>query len=166
MIPKQLQVGLSPDTTLKLFLVVTKGLHITKFCWIKPIHNLLVPYFAILYRVFKKVWFWVSLVAQWLGVRLPLQGTRVRALVREDPTCRGADGPVRRCCWACALEPASHSCWAREPQLLKPARLEPGSTTGEATAVRGPCTAMRSGPPLASTWESPRAAGRTQHSQK
>ena len=35
-----------------------------------------------------------SLVAQWLGVHLPMQGTRVRAPVREDPTCRRADGPV------------------------------------------------------------------------
>ena len=35
-----------------------------------------------------------SLVAQWLGVRLLMQGTRVRALVWEDPTCRGATGPV------------------------------------------------------------------------
>ena len=36
-----------------------------------------------------------SLVAQWLRIRLPMQGTRVRALVREDPTCRGATKPVR-----------------------------------------------------------------------
>ena len=35
-----------------------------------------------------------SLVAQWLIVCLPMQGTRVRALVWEDPTCRGAAGPV------------------------------------------------------------------------
>ena len=35
-----------------------------------------------------------SLVAQWLGVCLPMQGTRVRALVWEDPTCRGATRPV------------------------------------------------------------------------
>ena len=35
-----------------------------------------------------------SLVAQWLGVCLPRQGTRVRALVWEDPTCRGATRPV------------------------------------------------------------------------
>ena len=34
------------------------------------------------------------LVAQWLRIRLPMQGTRVRALVREDPTCRGAAKPV------------------------------------------------------------------------
>ena len=35
-----------------------------------------------------------SLVAQWLGVCLPVQGTRVRALVWEDPTCHGATKPV------------------------------------------------------------------------
>ena len=35
-----------------------------------------------------------SLVAQWLRIRLPMHGTRVRALVREAPTCRGATGPV------------------------------------------------------------------------
>ena len=37
---------------------------------------------------------WASLVAQWLRIRLPMQGTRVRALVWEDPTCRGATRPV------------------------------------------------------------------------
>ena len=36
-----------------------------------------------------------SLVAQWLRIYLPMQGTRVRSLVREDPTCRGATKPVR-----------------------------------------------------------------------
>ena len=35
-----------------------------------------------------------SLVAQWLRIRLPVQGTRVRALVREDPTCRRATKPM------------------------------------------------------------------------
>ena len=35
-----------------------------------------------------------SLVAQWLRIRLPMQGTRVRALVREDPTGHGAPKPV------------------------------------------------------------------------
>ena len=35
-----------------------------------------------------------SLVAQWLRIRLPMQGTRVRALVWEDPTCHGATRPV------------------------------------------------------------------------
>ena len=35
-----------------------------------------------------------SLVAQWLRICLPMQGTRVRALVWEDPTCHGATKPV------------------------------------------------------------------------
>ena len=36
-----------------------------------------------------------SLVAQWLRIRLPMQETRVRALVREDLTCHGTTKPVR-----------------------------------------------------------------------
>ena len=35
-----------------------------------------------------------SLVAQWLRICLPMQGTRVQALVWEDPTCSGATKPV------------------------------------------------------------------------
>ena len=35
-----------------------------------------------------------SLVAQWLRICLLMQETRVRALVWEDPTCRGATTPV------------------------------------------------------------------------
>ena len=45
-----------------------------------------------------------------------MQGTRVRDLVPEDPTCRGATKSLRRNYWACALEPASH--------VTEPARLE------------------------------------------
>ena len=41
-----------------------------------------------------------SLVVQWLRIRLPKQGTRVRALVQEDPTCRGATKPVHHNYWA------------------------------------------------------------------
>ena len=39
-----------------------------------------------------------SLVAQWLRICLPMQGTRVRALVWEDPTCCGATRPVSHNC--------------------------------------------------------------------
>ena len=39
-----------------------------------------------------------SLVAQWLRICLLMQGTRVQALVWEDPTCRGAAGPVSHNC--------------------------------------------------------------------
>ena len=56
---------------------------------------------------------WASLVAQWLRVCLPMQGTGVRALVWEDPTCRGATGPVSHNCWACASG-------ARAPQQERP----------------------------------------------
>ena len=66
-----------------------------------------------------------SLVAQWLRIHLPMQGTRVWALVREDPTCRRTTKPVRHNYWACGLEPASHNYWALVPQLLKPTGLEP-----------------------------------------
>ena len=69
--------------------------------------------------------FRTSLVVQWLRICLPMQGTRVRALVREDPTCHGATNPMHHNCWACALEPASYNYWAHVPQLLKPMRLEP-----------------------------------------
>ena len=36
-----------------------------------------------------------SLVAQSLGIRLSMQGTRVLSVVQEDPTCRRATKPVR-----------------------------------------------------------------------
>ena len=58
-----------------------------------------------------------SLVAQWLRICLPVQGTRVRALVWEDPTCRGATGPVSHNYWACA----SGAC---APQQEKPRQWE------------------------------------------
>ena len=66
-----------------------------------------------------------SLVAQWLRILLPMQGTQVWALVREDPTCHRATKPMSHNYWAWALEPVSHNYWARVPQLLKPTSLEP-----------------------------------------
>ena len=35
-----------------------------------------------------------SLVVQWLRISLPMQGTQVRALVQEDPTCCRAAKPM------------------------------------------------------------------------
>ena len=86
------------------------------------------PHQHLLLSVFLKVAIRASLVAQWLRICLPMQGTRVRALVWEDPTCRGANGPVSHTCWACA----SGAC---APQR-------------EAAIMRGPRTAMKSGPRL------------------
>ena len=91
----------------------------------------------------ESTWGGTSLVAQWLRIRLPMQGTRVRSLVREDPTCRGAAKPMCNNYWACALEPVSHNCWAHVPQLLKPARLEPMLHN-----KRSHCTATKSSPRL------------------
>ena len=47
-----------------------------------------------------------------------MQGTQVRALVREDPTCRGAT--KARVPQLLSLRSRAH-----KPQLLKPACLEP-----------------------------------------
>ena len=49
-------------------------------------------------QVGKRGFTWASLVAQWLRIRLPMQGTWVRALVREDPTCRRATKSVCHNC--------------------------------------------------------------------
>ena len=62
---------------------------------------------------FRKRRLGTSLVAPWVRIRLPMQETRVRALVQEDPTCCGATKPMR------------HNYWAWVPQLLKSERLEP-----------------------------------------
>ena len=59
-----------------------------------------------------------------------MQGTQVRSLVQEDPTCRRATKPMRHNYWACDLEPVSHNYWAHETQLLSPC-----TTTTEAHAL-------------------------------
>ena len=66
-----------------------------------------------------------SLAVQWLIIHLPMQGTQVRSLVWEDPTCCGVTGPVCHNYWTCAIEPACHNCWARMLQLQKLVHLEP-----------------------------------------
>ena len=103
---------------------------------------------------------WVaSLVAQWLIICLPMQGTWVRALVQEDPTCRGATKPVHHNYWACALEPVSHNYWSLRA-------WSSGSATREATAMRSLCTATKSSPRSPQLEKSPRVATKTQRSQK
>ena len=106
-----------------------------------------------------------SLVAQWLRICLPMQGTRVWALVREDPTCHRAAGPMRHDYWACALESTSHNYWACKPQLLKPVCLEP-ELHKRSHRNEKPTHRSEEWPPLAATRESPRAATKTQCSQK
>ena len=56
---------------------------------------LLLPYEYVVAVQNKKGWGrGTSLVVQWLRVYLPLQGTQVQSLVREDPTCLRATQPV------------------------------------------------------------------------
>ena len=60
---------------------------------LKVIH----PYDVLMYyyAAIKNVSRGASLVVQWLRICLPMQGTRVQALVWEDPTCHGASRAVR-----------------------------------------------------------------------
>ena len=60
-----------------------------------------------------------SLVVQQLRIRLPMQGTRVRALVQEDPTHMPWSNKAR------VPQLLSLRSRAHEPQLLKLTRLEP-----------------------------------------
>ena len=98
-----------------------------------------------------------SLVAQWLRICLPMQGTQVQSLVQEDPTCYGATKPVCHNYWAWALESVSHNYWADVLQLLKPTcsrahmlqLLSPHAATTEACTPRA-CAPQQEKPPQ---WE-------------
>ena len=83
-----------------------------------------------------------SLVVQWLGIHLPMQGTWVWSLVWEDLT------------WCGGTKPMGHTYWS--PQALE-------TTPREATAMRSPCITTREQPPLVATRESRLTATKTQH---
>ena len=83
-----------------------------------------------------------------------MQGAQVRALVREDLTCRRATKPMH------------HNYWARVPQLLKPAPLEAVLCNERSHRKEKPTHCNEEQPLLAATRESPPAATKTQHSQK
>ena len=72
-----------------------------------------------------------------------MQGTRVRALIREDPTYRGATKPMRHNYWACALEPMSPTTEACAPradalQREKPSQWEARACTTTKSSPRSP----------------------------
>ena len=94
-----------------------------------------------------------------------MQGTWVRALVQEDPTCHGATKPMSHNYWGCTLEPASHNYWIRTPQLLKPACLEPVLHNKRSQHNKKPMHCNEEYP-LLSTRESPRMATKNQRSQE
>ena len=64
-------------------------------------------------RDFETIEEWTSLVLQWIGIHLPVQGTWVRSLVWEDPTCSRATKPVRQTTGA-------HAPWSRTLTLSIP----------------------------------------------
>ena len=87
--------------------------------------RLLASFILAMSKLYSKTNWGTSLVAQWLRIRLSMQGTRVRALVREDPTCSGATKPMHHNYWACALELMSHNYWARAPRARAPQQEKP-----------------------------------------
>ena len=70
---------------------------------------------------------WTSLVVQWLRIRLPMQGTRVQSLAREDSTSLRATKPMRHIYWS-------------------PRTLEPVFPKREATAMRSLHTTTKTAP--------------------
>ena len=91
------------------------GTYQTMEAWINT-HTTTVQIILILKTPFFKKWLihkeslGTSLVAQWLRIHLPMQGTWVRALVREDPTCGRATKPMRHNYWSPRrLEPVLRS---------------------------------------------------------
>ena len=118
-----------------------------------------------LLKISKHYW-GTSLVAQWLRIHRPMQGTQVQALVREDPTCCEATKPVHHNDWACTPEPTTHNYWAHVPQLLKPTCLEPVLCNKRSHRNENPAHHQQRVAPLTTTRESLHAATKTQNSQK
>ena len=119
-------------------------------------------------------------MAQWLRIHPPVQGTRVRSLVREDPACCGATArapqllspcattvePTRCNYWSpCALGPICRNYWARVLQLLKPVRLEPMLRNKRSCRSEKPAHHNQEWPLLTATRESQCAAMKTQCSK-
>ena len=79
-------------------------------------------------------------MVQWLRIHLPMQGTRVRSLVREDQ-----------------LSPCTA---AAEPEIRSPR-----AAVREATVMGSRCVTAGEQPSLVAARESPRATMETQHTQ-
>ena len=116
----------------------------------------------------QKILIGASLVFQWLRI-LPTQGTRVRFLVQEDPTCGEqlspratttksvlpslSDTVTEPVLWSLGLHLPDSRVIATEPH----APCSPSSTTREIPSLRSQHTASR---------ESPCTAMKTQHGHK
>jgi len=87
-----------------------------------------------------------SLVAYWLGIHLPMQGTLVESLVQKDPTCHGATNPKY------------HSYW--------PSTQEPMLCGKRSHCNEKPFNCSEEQPPSHATRKSQHITAKTQHSQK
>ena len=123
-----------------------------------------------------------SQVVQWMGIRLPTQGTQVQSLIREDSTGLVATKPVcPSYCSLCALGPRSHNCWAcvlkllklvhpraRRPQILSPCAAATEARTPRVCALQPQqkaCAPQCRVTLRTATRESPSAAMKAQHNQ-
>ena len=80
-----------------------------------------------------------SMVAQWLRICLPMQGTWVWFLIQEEPSCCRANTPICHNYWAKLYSP-----WAATTEACVPQSL--CSAAKEATTMGSLCTAMKSSP--------------------
>ena len=87
-----------------------------------------------------------SLVVQWIGICLPMQGTQVWSLIWEDFTCHGQLKPTGHSDWACTLKPVSSSTEAVCCTYQSPHACSLCSTARGATTMRSPYTALKSSP--------------------
>ena len=94
---------------------------------------------------------------QWLRICLATQGTQVRSLVQEDPTCQGATKLAHHSYSASALELTSHN----RPCALAPVLHNKRSQYSEKPEHRSGEQSL-----LAATRARPRAAVEAQCSQK
>ena len=86
------------------------------------------------YNYFQNDKFGTSLVAQWLRIHLPMQGTRVWYLVREDPICHGATKPMHHNYWGPCTETTEAR--AHVPQLLSLSAATTDAHTPRARALQ------------------------------
>ena len=96
-----------------------------------------------------------SLMVQWLGICLLMQGTQVRSWSGRIPH---ATKPVHHSYWTHTPEPTSHNYWSPMPRQGK---ARGSSTTRETTTIKSPPTETREWPLLSTNRKSLRAATKT-----